>query len=799
MLMKHNLLCKGLALSLAAAVFFTSPALTASADEILPDTGATLSDGSETEQDAIFNDGTYYYATVNMPYADFYYGELNDVTPITTADLNTTDPVAAYRADGQYDVVSSATTSKSTKFPTTYWETVSTGVNIIGITNVQVAIPVALYDSILANKDNASSCQNKLYEFFNNMTFSAAAFNEYKIMSGDGTFTAITTSANAGYDGQSVDSDAAATITTKSSYGNYQISISGISVSSDTMLGVVLETSDGSRYGLEHLENLWLQTQELSFAVEDFTEIHGNKLDYQRYQGIQGKTITKITYLVKGASDVVINTSLPVKYLLSDSESASIEVANVSRNVSGMTTTYTNGIAQTKGYDGTLSSLSRGKTAIDTGLYSYSSAAGTITLDGSLTPGSYTAVFTDDAFEDVSTSFLILSPLKEEDVKVDHNQLVISGTDATLSEYIGAITAISINGTSKTTTGIGAILFNSDGSINFAAVTTSRGQSTPLFASGVNADYTLTVTASGYPSITATVGKSSQLIPMTGISLTKTLTLAKGKTAQLQTTITPSDTTDSTAVTYTSLNPSVATVSADGTVTAVSCGTAVIQATVGTFSASCTVTVPHTYGSETVITPATSSKDGSMGKICTSGNEVVTTSVIPKIKAVTLSASSYSYNGKTQKPTVKVTDRTGAVISSKYYTVTYPSKSKDTGSYTVKVTFSGKYSGSQTASFTIVPAKTTAKLGSATKSSLKASWSKVSGATGYVVEYSTSSSFKKSTTVTTSSTSKTIKSLSKNKKYYVRVKSYKTVKVSGKSVNLYSSWSSVKSLSTAKK
>lgn len=80
---------------------------------------------------------------------------------------------------------------------------------------------------------------------------------------------------------------------------------------------------------------------------------------------------------------------------------------------------------------------------------------------------------------------------------------------------------------------------------------------------------------------------------------------------------------------------------------------------------------------------------------------------------------------------------------------------------------------------------------------LKASWKKNTKVTGYQVQYSTSSKFKSAKTVTVKgykSTSKTITKLTKNKKYYVRVRTYKTV---GK-VNYYSGWSNTKSITIKK-
>ncbi len=66
-------------------------------------------------------------------------------------------------------------------------------------------------------------------------------------------------------------------------------------------------------------------------------------------------------------------------------------------------------------------------------------------------------------------------------------------------------------------------------------------------------------------------------------------------------------------------------------------------------------------------------------------------------------------------------------------------------------------------------------------------------ATGYQIQYSTSSKMTNATTKTiskNSTTSQTIKSLKSGKKYYVRIRTYKTVNGS----KIYSSWSSVKSV-----
>lgn len=87
------------------------------------------------------------------------------------------------------------------------------------------------------------------------------------------------------------------------------------------------------------------------------------------------------------------------------------------------------------------------------------------------------------------------------------------------------------------------------------------------------------------------------------------------------------------------------------------------------------------------------------------------------------------------------------------------------------------------------------------KKSFKVTWKKVTAVSGYQIQYSTSKNFTKGKTKTVTvkgskSTSKTIKNLKSKKKYYVRIRTYKNVKLNGKTVKVYSSWSKAKSVKT---
>lgn len=125
------------------------------------------------------------------------------------------------------------------------------------------------------------------------------------------------------------------------------------------------------------------------------------------------------------------------------------------------------------------------------------------------------------------------------------------------------------------------------------------------------------------------------------------------------------------------------------------------------------------------------------------------------------------------------------------------------GQYTVTIQFKGAYVGKITKSFKITPKTTSISKLTSGKKKLTVKWKKQSTQTiGYEIQYSTDKNFKKNkktvTVAKNKTTSKTISKLQAKKKYYVRVRTYKIVKVNGKNTKLYSSWSKAKSVVTKK-
>ncbi len=198
------------------------------------------------------------------------------------------------------------------------------------------------------------------------------------------------------------------------------------------------------------------------------------------------------------------------------------------------------------------------------------------------------------------------------------------------------------------------------------------------------------------------------------------------------------------------------------------------------------------------VTPATTTSNGRIDceLVCLEcGYRKQTTTTIYKVSSVSLSKTAYAYDGKEKKPTVTVKDSKGRTIDKRFYSVKY-SDNKAIGTAKVKLTFKDHYKGTKTVSFKINPKKTSISKVTALSKGFRIKWSKQSYS-GYQIQYAANSSFKSAKTVNVKgnkTTSKSILKLKAKKKYYVRIRTYKTV--GGK--NYYSDWSVKKAVTTKK-
>ena len=193
------------------------------------------------------------------------------------------------------------------------------------------------------------------------------------------------------------------------------------------------------------------------------------------------------------------------------------------------------------------------------------------------------------------------------------------------------------------------------------------------------------------------------------------------------------------------------------------------------------------------VTKATINKNGKIVTTCSVCKKTLSTAIIPKISSVKLSSNTFTYNGKTIKPSVIVKDSKGKKVNNSNYTVAYSKGLKNVGNYKVTIKFKGNYSGTVNKTFTIIPKSTTLTNLSSSKKKATVKWKKqVSQTNGYQLQYSLNSNFKSAKLLNVTNnkvTSKSISNLKSKKKYYVRIRTYKNVKVNGKSTKLYSKWS----------
>ena len=185
------------------------------------------------------------------------------------------------------------------------------------------------------------------------------------------------------------------------------------------------------------------------------------------------------------------------------------------------------------------------------------------------------------------------------------------------------------------------------------------------------------------------------------------------------------------------------------------------------------------------------------GKGNYTGSVSKTYSIKNNFKKATISGiSNKSYTGKniTQSITVKHNGKT--LKKGTDYTVSY-SNNKNIGTATVKITGKGSYTGTITKTFKINPAKQEIQKLTAKSKAFFVDWAQKGSATGYEIQYATNSKFTsaKKVTIKNNKTDKTtVSKLSGKKKYYVRVRSYTTVK----GTKYYGAWSSVKNVTTKK-
>ena len=168
---------------------------------------------------------------------------------------------------------------------------------------------------------------------------------------------------------------------------------------------------------------------------------------------------------------------------------------------------------------------------------------------------------------------------------------------------------------------------------------------------------------------------------------------------------------------------------------------------------------------------------------------------------ITISPAQSTYTGKKVEPKISVLDnlvkKNRKLKEGEDYTISY-ANNKNVGTATVTVVGNSIYYGEVTKTFDIIPKGVSSVTVSNQKGKkMKVSWNPNKSVNGYEIQYALDKNYqkvKKATVKKAKETGKVIGGLKKNKKYFVRVRTYQ--KASGK--NYYSNWSKTKTVTIKK-
>ncbi|MBP5456994.1 MAG: hypothetical protein J6Y37_10865 [Paludibacteraceae bacterium] len=372
-----------------------------------------LKDGSQVsyERDLVKNiefnpiqhSDTLHFATTDMAWSEFYAGEL-------------CQSASSLEADG-VDVFTSATSGKATRFSACLSS--EDGRQILGVKAVSVAIPEALYKALSVE-------EKRRFSFVEDTLFS-----EYKLLKSDGSFSAYNSTPVA-KSGVTVSLNAGAF-----SWGNYGISLSGDitrdDIPSANLQGAIITTSNGQKYALTPLNNLWLNTLEMAFCVKEFVEPHGNHPAYTHTAGLQGKTITNITYLLKGMDNVSIDCNLYVK----QQNAASLSLGASPAGKNPIIAIAFDNVPTDANYTLAIVKKGSGRSAQVLAEEDYSYKDGSLTLNGEVESGtSFSVTFNSDKYISLTSSITIT-----EEGQATEFQKKLAGTYVELFSEEGIVNA----------------------------------------------------------------------------------------------------------------------------------------------------------------------------------------------------------------------------------------------------------------------------------------------------------------------------------------------------------------------
>lgn len=417
----------------------------------------------------------YEYVLMNIPYSAFYKKEVNndvDVDVFTSATLNKTR--TASLAGGSYHVNADGSQIDGITFPVKVDKNVdlSKYKQVKDTDSVDITVTIKGQTSTTTYTGKEALFQNEDYAYYN-LTEVPSCYKEVSV-DGDGNLTFGKTVGDVTpLEGLSAE------LSTETRYGDYQLDIDGLrdkltAHGATKINGVVINTKEGSSYGLRHLENIW-KMKELAWSTGFTESVHGCPTSSAHYKAMMGQTITSVTcYTDKGMYNIPLaDIYVPVKFTHDlEVANAAVTAGKTEATVTGLPEDY---VAEYKvdGLDGV---------SVQKGVLTFSNAK----------KGKYTLTISDKngKYADITTEFELYTEAMPAAYDADKKALVktADASDEEFADYIKNITSVNVNGTDYKATGRGAtVIINEDGSIKTDAAPFAEGDT-----------FEITVSATGY-------------------------------------------------------------------------------------------------------------------------------------------------------------------------------------------------------------------------------------------------------------------------------------------------------------
>ena len=470
--MRKGMWKKGLTVAMAAAMLAGPVSVPA-----VFNNGVSVVKADET------NKGQDVYVLMNIPYADFYKAELNKntvkvdaTTSATKTKTRSTLANGSYHADNTGEHISGIT----------YPVKIKAGTDLSKLTKITDASKVSITVN-MKGKEITTEYKGK------DALFESADYSYYVLSTAPAYYKELTVNEKGSYSfgkttatKKTVEGAAIEKFKTSSNYGDYQLNLNfdkvadSDKISKNTkVLAAVITTTDGTQYGLRHVENIWKGT-EFAWGTGFTTQSHGCPISGEHYASMMGKTIDAVTYYTENGvvKYDIDDTYVPYKF---DTSAFKVENADVTSGSAKVTVP-------------TLPEAYDAEYAVE-GLTNVSLVNGTLKYNATgVMPGQYTLDVTDTYVKYVpcSTSFTLTTDnvvaAYNNDVKAP---ALVAAKDVQADDFanfVKNIQKVSVNGKEYAASGKGAVkLINADGTL----VTTADA----LKAEGT---YNIVVTATGY-------------------------------------------------------------------------------------------------------------------------------------------------------------------------------------------------------------------------------------------------------------------------------------------------------------